>query len=867
MNIQVDGRVLRGATALASVALLGATVAFAPTHVAASDAEALEEIIVTGSSIRGIAPTGSAPIMVDRESIDKVATRTTAELLATLPQIAQFNAVPTGLTSFGSAVASVSLRPNLGGGATLVLINGHRVVLSGLTVGVVDPSNIPPAAIERVEVIADGASAIYGSDAVGGVINFITRRDFDGAETSLRGTKATRDYDGYDVSQVFGTSWSSGSLMLSAQAVGHSRLQTKDLPYYSNVGTTTPLSTSCATATIGPSVPPCDAARLGDLQPEDKRLSVFASGRQELTESIELWADLQLSMDERDQNDAMGPFQGTSFAATNPYNTTGANRTVFYRPITEYSEGLNRKTELDVMQGTLGLDMKLGRDWRLMSFLSYGESNNEVYAEGLNAAAYTQAMAATTTATAFDPFTHRTSADVLARVADAADVAKVDQSLLDFLVKADGPLFELPGGMVRVAAGAELRLEDQVGSRLVGSPNSVLAGGRTGYLSEGYADADREIQSVLAEVFIPVIGRDQSVPLVHSLSLSIAGRHDDYSDAGETTNPKFGVDWQLFESLRLFGTVSRAFQAPPLGSSTSGAVDTRVQVLFGGGGGLGPQNPLYRTRDGLVIAGGSENLVPQTSKNYSYGLELTPTAWNGFRARASFYHIDFKNFIGLPFGAFTNPTLASYGLLAPVVNGVVVPFTANSPEVTQFTSRLPIDGGVLPAEIAWIAMLQRVNLSRKVQEGIDFDVSQQLTLGNGSLLGRIAGSYLTKDDQAGTPGAPFVDILPTDNKLRYSVSLDYQLGGLGLGAQFNHLAGRYTTVTRVFEIEKWDLLNLNASYDFGAGAGWLEDVRISANVDNALNKDPPRQMDVAGGVATNLSPFGRMYSVGLRKRW
>ncbi len=187
---------------LAAATVLAATCGIAQAAAAAEDDE-LGEVVVTGTSIRGIAPTGSAPIAVERSEIDANAPRTTAELLAHIPQIAQFNAVPTGTTGFGAVVAQASLRPNLGANATLVLVNGHRIVNNGALAGMTDTSALAPSAISRVEVIADGASAIYGSDAVGGVINFITRSKVDRAETTLRYSSAHHNYTVFDATQLF----------------------------------------------------------------------------------------------------------------------------------------------------------------------------------------------------------------------------------------------------------------------------------------------------------------------------------------------------------------------------------------------------------------------------------------------------------------------------------------------------------------------------------------------------------------------------------------------------------------------------------------------------------------------------------------
>ena len=165
----------------------------------------LEEILVTGTLIRGAAPTGSDLVTVSRDVIEASGVTTTAELLATVPQITSFNTTPVGSSNFSQPITPPNLRGiGLGATATLVLVNGHRMVGAGVLQTIPDPSAIPTSAIERVEIIADGASATYGSDAVGGVINMILRKDFDGFETTAQYGYGD-GFDTMDFNTVFGT--------------------------------------------------------------------------------------------------------------------------------------------------------------------------------------------------------------------------------------------------------------------------------------------------------------------------------------------------------------------------------------------------------------------------------------------------------------------------------------------------------------------------------------------------------------------------------------------------------------------------------------------------------------------------------------
>jgi len=185
----------------------------------AGEAPEREEIIVTGTNLRGSQPTSPVTVL-GRRDIEASGSGSVERLLAQVPQNAQsgVNRENVGAPGAGQDPtehgSGLNLR-GLGQRATLVLINGRRVAPSG-TGSFVDVSLIPLAAVERVEILTDGASAIYGSDAVGGVVNFILRQGFQGLEAALFTGTATRG--GGDVLQAAatgGTSWRGGGAMLS----------------------------------------------------------------------------------------------------------------------------------------------------------------------------------------------------------------------------------------------------------------------------------------------------------------------------------------------------------------------------------------------------------------------------------------------------------------------------------------------------------------------------------------------------------------------------------------------------------------------------------------------------------------------------
>lgn len=162
----------------------------ATANVESAEAGDSSEIVVTGTLLRGAAPVGSSLISAGREQLEATASATSNELLAKIPQVTNLFGSDAG-RRYGISVTQVQIaRPNLrnispdnaSSSATLVLFNGHRVATAGVTQASIDPDLFPTSAIERVEVVTDGGSATYGADAVGGVINFITRKRFDGVK-------------------------------------------------------------------------------------------------------------------------------------------------------------------------------------------------------------------------------------------------------------------------------------------------------------------------------------------------------------------------------------------------------------------------------------------------------------------------------------------------------------------------------------------------------------------------------------------------------------------------------------------------------------------------------------------------------------
>ncbi|MBL4802102.1 MAG: TonB-dependent receptor [Emcibacter sp.] len=287
--------------------------------------EYLEEVTVTGSHIRGAAPVGSKVYTYDREEIDRKGYATLPEFIQSLPQ--NFNG---GISESTNGVSTenganfnitngtgVNLR-GLGNASTLVLLNGQRMAPAGLGGNFVDISMIPLSAVESVEVLPDGASAIYGSDAIGGVVNFKMRKDYDGAETRLRYGLATQGgLEEFQVGQTFGKTWEQGYGLVSYEYNHRNPLDANDRSF----------SKEAPDPTV--------------LLPEQERHSVFLTGGHNLTEGFELYT--------------------TAFY--NKRNSDGLSTTPPFTP--DRIDRITSKTEQygATLGSTLDLDDVLGNEW------------------------------------------------------------------------------------------------------------------------------------------------------------------------------------------------------------------------------------------------------------------------------------------------------------------------------------------------------------------------------------------------------------------------------------------------------------------------------------------------------------------------
>jgi iron complex outermembrane recepter protein len=852
----------------------------------ASDADApasdqASDIVVTGTLIRGIAPTGTNSIGITRDVIRATGATSTVDLLASVPQVTNlFNNIRTGTAVLGTSTVRPNIR-NLGssaGSTTLLLLNGRRLVGSGIGSSS-DPTFLPPSVMERVDVIPDGASSIYGSDAIGGVINFVTRKRFDGVQAE--GYVGTADnYTTAGGTLTAGRDWGSGSVYAAYSYDWHDNIVNSERDYIHPdnrpFGGSDLRASTCAPGNITtggvtyalpgrlPGNNRCDEGGAADFYPREERQTVFASLTQNLSDAITI--DLTGFYNIRRLKslgfgDSSGRAASGTIRSSNPYFQpigTESSQNVAFSLAPALGAAAENRGTYETYGMTPSIAFDLNSNFQLRVSGNYGRNSSVLHQQSPNGIGVAAGLAGTTTATALNPYdVTLTDPAVLASIRNYEILYTAKQDLIEARAVLDGTLLTLPGGDVRIAVGAEYHYEDLNASMTTGRPS------QNDRFVRRYVD--RKVKSLFGEVVVPLFGPDNATPGIQALTLNGSVRYDSYSDAGSTTNPKIGIDYKPFEDLRIRGTWGTSFHAPSL-NDQGGAPDSRVEILSSSNRGPASSLPANVNRSTLRLAGGNPNLKPEDATTWSVGADYRPAYVPGLSLSLTYFNVNFTNAIanGSPSNPifFTNPAFANLYVLEPTLQ-----------QALAAAGDLPLDGAASIQSLyqngnsPYILLdLRRYNLAAVKTDGLDFNGQYNRATSFGSINLAVGGTYILNRKSQPTPVAVPVDDLANGTS-RFSIagSAGAKVGSLTGRVAVNHTGG-YPVLNVIGQsrVSSFTTVDLFAAYDF-TGGGMLSDVSLTLNVRNLFDQDPPYFNSLAG--YANGGTLGRFFQIGLRKKF
>lgn len=866
------------------------------TPAAPRENQKVEKIEVTGSNIKRVDAETSVPVtIITAEDIRRSGATSVQELLNNL-NISSGSALTdvSGGNGFSTGVATAALR-GLGSAATLTLLNGRRIspaAFNDPNVGSTIVTNlnvIPSAAIERIEILRDGASALYGSDAIAGVINIILRKDFTGA--LVTGTVSQSPKNEFLVKQasvafgigdlakdrynVFGTyerferepvlirsednvdTFLQDPTFIQRQSV----LSSLSWPgnYYreavrgSNIfGTFQAVRAGCPSNLVIGGL--CRYNQWNDLEQtgRSKRDTFYTRGTVDINANLSAFAEASFA---RTTNTFTGaPPSNNPQTATIWRTTTGELRSfqlvlpVGHRenPYT-FPIGLryrwvdlgrfrdiSRTEDTRVLTGLKGS----GGTWDWESAFLWNESKARVNS-GRRLLYPGVQNAINDGSWRFDG---QNSQEMIDRISTfTTNVGKGSAKILDF--KASREWGSLAGGPIGVAVGAEFRKDD-----IVITPDRRIVNAEIVGLGASFANGSRDTKSAYVETVMPVL---------KSLEATLAVRHDRYSDFGSTTNPKLGLKWRALDNLVFRSSYSTGFRAPTLSQTSRSSIRSFQAVND-------PiRCPVTNTNEdcGRIASISAQivynpNLGPETSSSRNLGMVWDVT--KDLSMSLDYFDIRREDEID---------RFSSNFQVNALFNGDqrFAPFVFRDPNQLTWIPGVPNSGPVIGVDRAWL------NLGKSQVTGLDLDITHRLKLGKwGRLITTASGTRNMSSKQAREKGQPMIDYVGGVNTAVTGLGIPRTRGNLGttwemrdwsLGARINYTGGwnNYSSqfscaanvangqaainaIPGVCRVKAWRTVDINASYT------GIKNLTIRVVVRNLTDEKPP--FDYFGGDVT-----------------
>ena len=870
------------------------------------DATTLDTVTVTGSHIKRAQISGVGPVtVIDKEAIQRSGAISVETLLQRLPAAAGFAGNQTNAywADNGYGTTQVNLR-GLGINRTLVLLNGRRVVNGGTGANsAVDLNIIPVALIERIEVLKDGASAIYGADAVAGVVNIITKKRFDGVEASVRyGQTFQQDGEEGAVDLAWGMTSDRGSIMA---AVNYSESGTVNMADRAPCGlgeSNGQLVCVGSSSTIGGRAVLADGRRVNFNQDPNgdgdfyetyspalhnynsnpylnavnpiKRLSFSTFGYLSLTDNVRVFTELMYTNRQSDQiatPGSLGPYRPINIAATHPTNPTGQDLLLQRRRL---QEGGVREFFQDVntFRTVLGLQGQFGESWDWSAAFNWGRNTG---VDGSTNVANLDRVDQT-----LDTSVCSNAPGAAIPCADYLGYGDVTREVLDYIMfttrdnggneqksftaNLSGELFELPAGPVGVATGVEIRKE-----RGWRDPDSLTVLGSANTNQQDPIAGEYTAKEAFAEIAVPLL---KDMFLAQSLTLNAAVRYSSYDLFGNDTNYKVGLDWQVVPSLKVRANYSTAFRIPNVPELFGGISEGNLTTTdpCSGWSNLPPSSVIYQncqasgvpagyTQLGntvLTTGGGNVNLEPEDAKTLTVGAVWTPSFVPDLTLTLDYFSIKIDNAIQRVDGS----TKLAICYDTP---GLAHPFCSSS----NFT-RNPLTG-----EIDFLSS-QPVNAATERVAGVDLGALYQFSLADWNATLNWDVSYLKNYDVRPFLGA---------DEIHYAGKIT---GGRGSYAQWRS-SGALTLVRGPWS-GSYSVQYIGSADDINASPGDIGDhapsvtyhnaqvkyafnksLDVAFGIDNLFDKDPPfiQSWTDANTDTMTYDLMGRRWNAKVTYRW
>ena len=804
-----------------------------------------DRVEVTGSRIKRISGEGPSPVeVITREDIERKGVTSTNDLLRSLSYMSSFNDELLSNSPNGTGTAAAGFR-GLSGDQTVVLLNGRRLANYGFDGAFVNLNTIPLGAIQRVEVLKDGAAAIYGADAIGGVINFITRKDFQGAEisgnygVSSRGDSAETSVTG---TVGFGNIGSSGFNVLAnlnymkrdpLNNLDRERTRTADYRRFgggSQLSTFAPTGnfvnpttgfqspfTACAdpalVVTPSPLSPGVAASSscLFDFSPYRttlfgvERLGGIVTGRAKVNDAIGFFGEVMFARSESSASAAPTPGNFT-LPVGHPANSFSSAITVRGRPL-QAGPRVTDNTS-DATRFLLGVEGAVGAfDYNVGVGQAKNKSVNKDSGYFL-----LDRMNAAISNTTFNPFSLTNPASVISGISSTdSRVGETTNSFVD--ARVSGDLFSLPGGKAGFAAGLVLGKEEISD---VPGPNSRI-GNVFGSIQQSLVVADRGLSAGYVEF---------GLPLLKSLEMQLALRHDRYEGGTSSTTPKVAFRFQPAKELLLRASYSEGFKMPSLRDLFGGLNQSAdsVQDFPGCRAGNVAAASCPRLQYDR-FSGGNTQLKPEKAESLTFGFLAEPT--RDITIGLDYFIINKTDEIGLVLAQFVIDN-------EPYVAGATTTLGGNPAFAITRNA-----GGTITSINTSLG-----NLGERKISGWDLQTTLRIPTAVGRVIVEGTGTYYQRYQYADQPGTPLYNRLELLNLPRWRTqariglqmkSLDINLVGNSRARFYDKPQSTAATPVAASTAVVGSFDTMDASVSFSGFKG----VKLTAGVRNVFDKEPP----------------------------